>query len=122
MRIVEEFEASFNKSLNNSCVDHEQDNSFQVKFYKDVKSFTDVVEQLGNPFLSTGDELVTLDTQNVMDTSVATSLSCVHQNGQALHSAFCKERPEEATVPLSQNIKRNNMLTFANDLTVKIEV
>ena len=113
-RIVEEFEATFNQPSSNSTAHHEENHSMQIKFCKDVKSFTNVVEQLDNPFLSMSDELVTLDTQTVMDPSVATSLSCIHKNGQALHSAFCKERLEQANVPLSQTIKRNNMLTFAN--------
>ena len=63
----------------------------QIKFCKGVKSVTSVVEQLDNPFHSMSDERVTLDTQTFMDPSVATSLSCIHKNGQALHSAFSKD-------------------------------
>ena len=70
----EEFEATFNKPSHKSSQHHEEDHSIQIKFCKDVRSFTSVVEHLGNPFLSMSDELVTLDTQNVMDPSVATSV------------------------------------------------
>ena len=70
---------------------HEENHSIQIQFCKDVKSFTSVVEQLYNPFLSMSDELLTLDTQTVMDPSIVTSLSCIHKNGQARHSAFSKE-------------------------------
>ena len=81
-----------------------------------------MTELLGNPFLSVSDKLVTLDTQNVMDPSGATSLSCIHENGQDPHSAFSKEGLEQAAVPRSLTIKGNNMLTFATDQTSKIEV
>ena len=100
---------------------HEENHSMQIKFCKDVKSFTSAVEQLDNPFLSMSDELLTLDTQTVMDPSIVTSLLCIHKNGQILHSAFSKEWLEQATVPLSQTIKRNNVLTFANRPKRKIK-
>ena len=112
-RIVEEFEAVHDPSLS-STAHHEEGHSLQVKFRKDVLSFVEVVEQLGNPFLATSQELVALDTQNVMEQPVATSLSQIREAGQALHAAYVKERLENASVPISDTITRNNMLTFAN--------
>ena len=109
-RIVEEFEA-INDPPTSSTAHHEEGHSLQVKFRKDVLSFIAVVEQLGNPFLATSQELVVLDTQNVMEQAVATSLSRIHEAGQALHAAYVMERLEKATVPVSDTIKRNNMLT-----------
>jgi len=73
-----------------------------------------VVEQLGNPFLATSQELVALDTQDVMEQAVATSLSQIRETGQALHAAYTMERLEKASTPVSDTITRNNLLTFAN--------
>ena len=73
-----------------------------------------VVGQLGNPFGATSLELVALDTQNVMEESVVASLSEIREVGQNLHAAYVRERLEDSSVPISDTIKRNNLLTFAN--------
>ena len=73
-----------------------------------------MVEQLGNPFLATSLELIVLDTQNVMEHVIVTSLYLIREAGQTLHAAYVKEILEEASVPVSDTIKRNNILTFAN--------
>ena len=49
-----------------------------------------------------------------MDEAVITCLSQILEAGQALHAAYVTERLENASVPLSATITRNNMLTFAN--------
>ena len=73
-----------------------------------------VVGQLGNPFVATSLELIALDTQNVMEDSVVASLSEIREVGQTLHNAYVRERLEDSSVPISDIIKPNNMLTFAN--------
>ena len=75
--------------------------------------------QLGNPFFATSLELVALDTQNVMEESVVASLSEIREVGQTLHAAYVRERLEDSSVPISDIIKRNNMLTFANRLELR---
>ena len=59
-------------------------------------------------------ELVALDTQNVTEESVVASLSEIREVGQTLHAAYVRERLEDSYVPISDIIKRNNILTFAN--------
>ena len=75
-----------------------------------------MVNGIGNPFLATGHELITLDTRAAMDDAVAVSLSKIHEDGQALHKEYVNARLDKVTVPLSDTIKRNNMFTFANRL------
>ena len=84
----------------------------QATFRKDISSFVKVVGQLGNPFVATRLELVALDTQNVMEESVVASHSEIPEVGQTLHAAYVRERLEDSSI--SDIIKRNNMLTFAN--------
>ena len=69
---------------------------------------------MSNPSLATSHELIVLDTQIVMGNAVATSISQIRETGQSLHEAYVMERLEKAYVPVSDTIKRNNMLTFAN--------
>ena len=111
--IIKEFEA-VNEPPSLSTAHHEEGQSLQVKYRKDILSFIEVVEQLGNPFLATSQELVALDTQNVVEEAVANSLSQIHEAGQNLHAVYVLERLEKVSVPISDIINRNNMLTFAN--------
>ena len=69
----------------------------QVKFCKDVLSFINVVQQLGNPFLATRKELIALNTENVMEPAVVASLSQIHEAAQTLHAAYVKEKLEIAS-------------------------
>ena len=112
-RMVEEFEAIHDQPPSSTC-HHEEGRSLQATFRKDISSFVTVVGQLGNPFGATSMELVALDTQNVMEESVVASLSEIRQVGQTLHAAYVRERLEDPYVPISDTIKRNNLLTFAN--------
>jgi hypothetical protein len=84
---VEEFEAVYDPPPS-SIAHHEEGHSLQVKFHKDVLSFVDVVVHMGNPFIATRQEPVALDTHNVMEQVVVTSLSLIHAMGQALHTAY----------------------------------
>jgi hypothetical protein len=65
-RIFEEFETVYDPPPS-STAHHEEGLSLQVKFCKDVLSFVDVVVHMGNPFIAARQELVALDTQNVME-------------------------------------------------------
>ncbi len=51
-RVVEEFE-TVHEPPSSSTAHHEEGHILQVKFRKDVLSFVDVVNQLGNPFILT---------------------------------------------------------------------
>ena len=74
VRMIEEFERVDKLPLE-STGHHEVAHSLQCKFLNDIQSFTKVVNGMGNPFLATGHELITLDTRAVMDDAVAVSVS-----------------------------------------------
>ena len=73
----------------------------------------ETVEQMGNPF-ATGQELVALDTQDVMEQDVITSLSRVHEVGKELYAQYILQTLDQVTVPLTNTLRRNKILTFAN--------
>ena len=81
VRMIEEFE-SVNKLPMESTGHNEEAHSLQCRFLNDVHSFVKVVNGMGNPFLATGHELITLDTRAVMDDAVPVSLSQIHDVGQ----------------------------------------
>ena len=118
-RCVEEFEVVLD-TPRSSTAHHEEAHSLQVKYRKDVLSFVETVGQFGNPF-GPGHELVALDTQAVMEQEVIRSLGLVHQLGEDLHAHYVSQTIDQVTVPVSNTIKRNKILTFGNrpDLTKK---
>ena len=63
-RCVKEFEVVLDTPRSSTAY-HEEDHSLQVKYRKEVISFSETVEQFGNPF-GPGHELVALDTHVVM--------------------------------------------------------
>ena len=112
-RMIEKFEAINDPQLS-STSHHEEGHRLQLKLQKDVLSFLNVVEQMDNPFLTTSQEFIELDTQMIIEHAVATSLSQIREAGQTLHAAYVTERLEKAAVSISDRIKRNNILTFAS--------
>ena len=90
VRVVKEFE-TINYPPSKSIAHNEEGHSMQVKFRKDVLTFVEVVEQIGNPFLSINDELVALDTQIVMEPAVANSMAQIQDLGKVLHAAYVTE-------------------------------
>ena len=85
----------------------------QTKFRTDVLAFVEVAEQLGNPFNS-GTELVALHTQEVMEKEVVTSLTQVQDLGKDLHGQYVSHTIEQATWPITNTLKRQNVFTFTN--------
>lgn len=113
VRMIEEFE-NVQKLTEGPTGHHETAPGLQSRFLNDVKSFTKVVSELGNPFLATNQEFEALDTHDVMENEVVASLSQIQEVGQALHEEYVKTRLDKGTVPISDTIKRNNVYTFSN--------
>ena len=118
-RCVEEFEVVL-VTPRSSTAHHEEAHSLQVKYRKNVLSVVETVEQFSNPF-GPGHELVALGTQAVMEQEVIRSLIRVHQLGEGLHAQYVAQTINQVTVPVSNTIRRNKILTFGNspDLSKK---
>jgi hypothetical protein len=71
---------------------HEQFAGVQAEFKKDVCELTAIINGMGNPFLDDGEDLVTLDTKLVTDSSVVKTLQRVETLGQEQYDAFVQER------------------------------
>ena len=111
-RCVEEFEVVLDTPMSNT-VHHEEVHRLQIKYRKDVLSFVETVAQFGNPF-GPGHELVALDTHVVMEQEVIRFLSRVNQLGEELHAQCVAQTINQVTVPVSNTIRRNKILTFGN--------
>ena len=61
---------------------HEQIPSVQKTFLSQVKSVTDVMEELGNPFADTSTDLYTLHTKLIMPDSVVHTVRTAEELGK----------------------------------------
>ena len=111
-RCIHEFEAVLD-TTSSSTAHHEEASALQKKYKKDVQSFVDIVEPLGNPFDNIH-ELVALHTQEVMEDEVVASLAHLHNLGKDIHSKFVTQTLEQDTLQITNTLKRQNVLTFAN--------
>ena len=75
VRLLREFEEEYLAKENSEHgYHHEEGLSMQKSFKEQAASLIQVINELGNPFLEDGNELLVLDTQNVMDESVVNTV------------------------------------------------
>ena len=114
-RLLAEFKAAMDARATTNgkaAQHHEQNAGFQNKFVSDVHSLVNVMEDMGNPFLEEGDDLLKLDTGDIVDHSVVNSLRQAEQTGQGQYDSFVKERLVDRTTPLNEPIKKNKLSLF----------
>ena len=71
---------------------HEQHPSAQYAFQKDVQSLIAVFEGNGNPFLEKGQDLLVLDTSDIVDSSIGETVLEIEALGSDLYASFVKQR------------------------------
>lgn len=69
-RMVNEFEALQSCDQITDHRHHEQHLGVQTSFLKEVKSLVAVIEEMGNPFFEQSQDLLVLDTRDILDPSV----------------------------------------------------
>ena len=87
---------------------HEENESWQKLFVKDVHSLTSSIEELGNPFEEDSKELLTLDTKQIADISVRSA----YKIGKDQFDLFVKERLMERKVTVDEVLSRNKLTLF----------
>ncbi|PIK38150.1 hypothetical protein BSL78_25015 [Apostichopus japonicus] len=117
VRMNTEFEASIERNLKNSNQEshhHEQTKSSQVTFAKQVQSMVQVMhEEMGNPFLEETNDLLKLDTKDIVDQAVAVAVCQAEKIGQQQYDDFVTERLQDQSTPISQPIRKNKLLLFS---------
>ncbi len=93
---------------------HEQCASVQTAFISEVASLTAVLEEMGNPFLEKSDDLLVLDTRNIMDCSVGDTVRRAETLGIQQYKKFIKERLTECTVPITELLSKNKLALFSS--------
>ena len=116
-RIVAEFEEHANIAQEDGKhLHHEQYSSAQNTFQKDVNSLIVVFEELGNPFLEKGQDLLVLDTRDVMDNSVGKTVQEIEAIGEDQYKRFIEERLEKCDKPITEPIIKNKLPLFSKPM------
>ena len=93
-RIVIEFEKCVmgtQADVRDHC-HHEKYGSVQTTFISEVASLTAVIEEMENSFLENSDDLLVLNTRNIMDSSVGDTVRRAEALGTQQYEKFIKER------------------------------
>ena len=91
---------------------HEQIKRTQVTFVQDVKSLTDVIQEMGNPFCDESKDLLVLDSRDLADPAVISSIRQIEKLGQEQYDTYVNERLVNQTKPITDPIKKNNLPLF----------
>ena len=100
LRVIEESEnVSLSTSNKEVSLEHPESSiAEQEKSLRDLKTLLSLVNEgtVVNPFKETGPELVPLDTGEVMDPLIVSSLKAAPKVGKEMFSTFVRERIENA--------------------------
>ena len=114
-RVVNEFEYEM-KVASNSDVKtdhHEENRSFQMTFFKDVKSLVASMEDLGNPYMEDSKELLVLDTKDIACPEALKTLCKIEVVSKQQSDTFVKECLVEQTKSLYDPVKNNKLHLFS---------
>ena len=104
-RVIVEFE-DFNMHPRNQeeTRHHEETPSVQNTFARDVRSLVVVIEELGNPFEEDSQDLLVLDTKEIVDPAVIETVRNAKQISQDKFEAFSKECIVDRTKSIEEAI------------------
>ena len=85
----------------------------QKSFKEQAASLTQVVSELGNSFLEDSDKLFALDTENVVDESVVSTVQKVESLGKDQYTKYCKQVIINRTHSIHEPIKKNALPLFS---------
>ncbi len=115
--LIKEFQASLQKPQKESDHrHHEQTKSMQVAFFNQVKALSDIIEEMGNPFIDESNDLLVLDTRDLADPSV---VNAMYNLMKTQYDTFVSERLVDQTKPVNDPIKRNNFPLFSRPVREK---
>ena len=111
-RITTEFEQQHSAS-DTGHRHHDQQPGVQAAFLKEVKALVTVLEEMGNPFLEHSQDLLVIDTRDIMDIKVAETVRRIETLGEEQYTTFVKERLEQCTTPVTQTLPKNKLPLFS---------
>ncbi|KAK3737220.1 hypothetical protein QZH41_001820 [Actinostola sp. cb2023] len=112
-RVISEFEATTEKKKTTDFRHHEEAKHMQVAFHRNVKSLTDVIEEMGNPFGDNSGDLLVLDSRDIANAAIVNNVRQIETLGKQQYENFVTERLVNRTKPITEPIKRNKLPLFS---------
>jgi len=91
---------------------HEEGLSMQQTFKQQVLSLVNCMNEMGNPFLSANEELLTLDSHNVLNQSVVNTVRTIEAVGQQQFNDYYKTVLVDCEKSIHDPIRRNSLMLF----------
>lgn len=92
---------------------HEQKSGVQEEFLKEVKALVTVLDEMGNPFLERSEDLLVIDTRDIVDNDVAETVRKIETLGEEQYGRFVVERLEQCEVPITETLQKNKLPLFS---------
>ena len=92
---------------------HEEGLSTQRTFKEQAVSLAEVMSEMGNPFLDGSEELLALDTRNVLNESVVNTVRTVYSLGKDQYDKYFREVIADRTCSIHVPIKKNALPLFS---------
>ena len=113
-RLIREFEGATEKRQEIDRRHHDQKRNVQTKFAQDVQSLTRTIEEMGNPFTEYSNDLLVLNSRDVVDTAIADTMWQMEKLGLEQYETYVVERLVNQTVSITDPIRRNNLHLFSH--------
>lgn len=111
-RLLKEFQDNYIPNQDKSYHHHEEGFATQKTFKEQSLSLYTVIKDFGNPFMDVNDELLALDTRNVLDESVVNTVRTVQSVGQDQYEKYCESVISDCTRSIHEPIKKNSLALF----------
>ena len=115
-RIITEFEDQATRAQDRANdtgdLPHDQHSGVQAAFHQ-VRTLATVTEEMGNPFLEDSQDLLVIDTRDVMDVAVADTVRKVKSLGEEQYKKFVEERLKLCTKPVTETLPKNKLPLFS---------
>ena len=118
-RLLMEYDENHSLKRKNTDHHHEQIPSVQKTFITHVKNVTDIIEELGNPFVDTSSDLFALDSKQIMPNSVVDAIKSAEDIGKAQYHTFLEERLYNNTADFNDTISKNKLSLLCSDTQKK---
>ena len=114
VRMVNEFEALESRNQTTDHRHHEQHRGVQTSFFNEVKSLVTVIEEMGNPFLEQSQDLLVLDTRDILHPSVGELVRKAEELGEKQCNTFVDERLVKCEVPITDVIHKSKLVLLSH--------
>ena len=112
--LINEFQESIDKpEMKTDDRHHEQCESTQKAFFNQVKALSNVIDEMGNPFTDESNDLLVLDTRDIVDSSVVSVMCHLKKLGQEQYDKFATDRLVTQVTPVNDPIKRIKFHLFS---------